>query len=274
VIDRSVRKTRKASTTALLSTFEGSVCAQARHLVFPSPTDGCTASVYETRWTKRVAATTMVAMATKHWPLFDLRIVSERLVLRPLADDDFDAMIEAIDAGIHDPDQSPFLYQWADEEPVQRARNALQFWWGRRASWMPTDWSLGFGVWLEGRLVGVQELEAKQFPILREVSTGSWLTQSVQGQGIGKEMRAAVLSFSFGSLGAEFARTAAFVDNAASLGVTRHIGYRENGRARHVNRGTAAETIRFTISRDEFEDRAFPTIRVENLEPCLPMFGL
>jgi RimJ/RimL family protein N-acetyltransferase len=216
----------------------------------------------------------MVAMATKHWPLFDLRLTSERLVLRPLADDDFDALIDAIDAGIHDPDQSPFLFQWADEEPVQRARNALQYWWGRRANWMPTDWALGFGVWLEGRLVGVQEMEAKQFPVLREVSTGSWLTQSVQGQGIGKEMRAAVLSFAFGSLGAEFARTAAFVDNAASQGVTRHIGYRENGRGRNVNRGEAAEMIRFVISGAEFAARDFPTIEVENLEPCLPMFGL
>jgi RimJ/RimL family protein N-acetyltransferase len=216
----------------------------------------------------------MVSMATKHWPLFDLRLTSERLVLRPLADDDFDALITAIDAGIHDPDQSPFLFQWADEEPIQRARKALQFWWGRRASWTPTDWALGFGVWLDGRLVGVQEVEAKQFPVLREVSTGSWLTQSVQGRGIGKEMRAAVLSFAFGSLGAEYARTAAFTDNAASQGVTRHIGYRENGRARHINRGRAAETIRFTISRAEFTARAFPAIKVENLEPCRAMFGL
>jgi RimJ/RimL family protein N-acetyltransferase len=216
----------------------------------------------------------MVAMATTHWPLFDLRIITENLVLRPLADDDFDALIEAIDAGIHDPDQSPFLFQWADEEPVQRAQNAVQFWWSRRANWSVDSWALGFGVWLEGRLVGVQEVETKQFLVLREVSTGSWLTQSAQGQGIGKEMRAAVLSFAFGSLGAEFARTAAFTNNAASQGVTRHIGYRENGRARHVNRGEAAETIRFVISRSEFEARVFPTVRVENLEPCLAMFGL
>jgi RimJ/RimL family protein N-acetyltransferase len=216
----------------------------------------------------------MVPMATKHWPLFDLHVMTERLVLRPLADDDFDALIEAIDAGIHDPDQSPFLFQWADEEPVKRAQNAVQFWWSRRANWSVDSWALGFGVWLDGRLVGVQEIEAKQFPVLREVSTGSWLTQSMQGQGIGKEMRAAVLSLAFASLGAEFARTAAFADNAASLGVTRHIGYRENGRARHVNRGEAAETIRFTISKAEFSAQAFPTIRVENLEPCLAMFGL
>ncbi len=274
MIDRSVRKARNASTTPLLSMIDGSVSAHARHAALPSQTNGCTASVYETRWTKRVAPTTIVPMATKHWPLFDLRIMSERLVLRPLTDDDFDAMIGAIDAGIHNPDQSPFLFQWADEEPVQRARSALQYWWGRRSSWTAADWALGFGVWLEGRLIGVQEVEAKQFLVLREVSTGSWLTQSVQGQGIGKEMRAAVLWFAFASLGAEFARTAAFADNAASLGVTRHIGYHENGRERHVNRGAAAETIRFTISRAEFAARAFPTIRVENLGPCLPMFGL
>ena len=213
-------------------------------------------------------------MATKHWPLFDLRLTTERLILRPITDDDFDALVEAIDAGVHDAGQSPFLFQWADVEPVQRARNAVQFWWGCRASWTPAGWALGFGVWLDGRFVGVQEIEAKQFRVLREVSTGSWLTQSVQGQGIGKEMRAAILSFAFGSLGADVARTAAFAENASSQGVTRHIGYRENGRDRHVNRGEAAELIRFTISRAEFEARAFPTVTVENLEPCLPMFGL
>lgn len=220
------------------------------------------------------AQTTMVAMATNHWPLFDLSIRSERLVLRPLADDDFEVLIAAIDAGVHDPDESPFLFQWADEEPVQRARNAVQFWWSRRANWSVDNWALGFGVWLGERFVGVQEVEAQQFPVLREVSTGSWLTQSAQGQGIGKEMRAAVLSFAFESLGAEFARTAAFTTNLQSQGVTRHIGYRENGTNRAVNRGKAADVMRFEISKAEFANRGFPSVHVEGLEPCLSMFGL
>jgi RimJ/RimL family protein N-acetyltransferase len=218
--------------------------------------------------------TTMVAMATNHWPLFDLSITSERLVLRPLADADFGALIEAIDAGVHDPDESPFLFQWADEEPVKRARNAVQFWWSRRANWSVESWALGFGVWLDDRFVGVQELEAQQFLVLREVSTGSWLTQSAQGQGVGKEMRAAVLSFAFESLGAEFARTAAFTTNLASQGVTRHIGYRENGGSRAVNRGKAGDLVRFEISKAEFAAKGFPSVHVEGLKPCLSMFGL
>jgi RimJ/RimL family protein N-acetyltransferase len=216
----------------------------------------------------------MVAMATSHWPLFDLCVTTERLVLRPLADGDFDAMIEAINAGVHDPRESPFLFQWADEEPVKRARNAVQFWWSRRANWSVDSWALGFGVWLDGRFVGVQEVEAQHFLVLREVSTGSWLTQSAQGQGLGKEMRAAVLSFAFESLGAEFARTAAFAANLASQGVSRHVGYHENGQSRAVNRGKAADVIRFEITKAEFAARGFPTIQVEGLEPCLPMFGL
>jgi RimJ/RimL family protein N-acetyltransferase len=216
----------------------------------------------------------MVAMATTYWPLFDLRITTERLVMRPITDDDFGAMIEAIDAGVHDPRESPFLFQWADEEPVKRAQQAVQFWWSRRANWSVDSWALGFGIWLNGRFVGVQEVEAQKFLILREVGTGSWLTQSAQGQGLGKEMRAAALSFAFESLGAETARTAAFTANLASQGVSRHIGYRENGRGRAVNRGKAADEVRFEITKGEFTARGFPSIQVEGLDPCLPMFGL
>ena len=216
----------------------------------------------------------MVAMATSHWPLFDLRLATERLVLRPVTDDDMDDVVAAIDAGVHDPTTSPFMFQWTDAEPVVRARNALQFLWSHRANWKVDDWSLGLGVFFEGRFVGIQDVEAKQFLTLREVSTGSWLTQSAQGQGIGKEMRAAVLCLAFDYLGAEVANTAAFVTNPASQGETRFVGYEENGRHRVLNRGEPVEAIRFRLTREAWAARGLPAARVENLAPCLDMFGL
>ena len=61
------------------------------------------------------------------------------------------------------------------------------------------------------------------------MDTGSWLGRRFQGRGLGKEMRAAVLGFAFDGLGAEVAETSAFLDNLPSNGVSRALGYEENG---------------------------------------------
>jgi RimJ/RimL family protein N-acetyltransferase len=115
---------------------------------------------------------------------------------------------------------------------------------------------------------------AQQFPVLKEVSTGSWLTASVQGRGIGREMRAAVLQLAFDGLGAEIARSAAFVDNPASRAVSRAIGYRENGRRREAPRGVPQEMIGYELTRQEWSERSerFKPAKIIGLELCRHMF--
>jgi hypothetical protein len=63
--------------------------------------------------------------------------------------------------------------------------------------------------------------QAQDFSLLRSVGTGSWLGTEYQGQGIGKEMRSAVLHLAFAGLGAQIARSGAYFDNEASLRVSR-----------------------------------------------------
>jgi hypothetical protein len=41
---------------------------------------------------------------TEWWPLFDLQLQTDGILLRPPTDSDFAALLDAIDAGIHDPD--------------------------------------------------------------------------------------------------------------------------------------------------------------------------
>src|SRR5205823_5162221 len=108
-------------------------------------------------------------------------------------------------------------------------RGALAHWWGRRASWRPDNWHFTGAVLLDGTPVGVQDVHGEQFAVTKAVSTGSWLGREFQGAGIGKEMRAAILHLAFAGLGAEVAYSGAFDDNAASLGVSRSLGYVENG---------------------------------------------
>jgi RimJ/RimL family protein N-acetyltransferase len=126
----------------------------------------------------------------------------------------------------------------------------------------------------DGTVVGVQAIGARDFTVLREVSTGSWLGRRHQGQGTGTQMRTAVLHLAFEGLSAQHAVSAAFEDNAASLSVSRKLGYRDDGIERHVVRGRPATTRRLRLTRARWEAaRAIP-VQIHGLEPCLPHFGL
>ncbi|MCU7722203.1 GNAT family N-acetyltransferase [Actinoplanes sp. KI2] len=123
-------------------------------------------------------------------------------------------------------------------------------------------------------MVGTQGLEATSFATLREVGTGSWLGRAEQGRGIGTEMRAAVLELAFTGLGARFATSEAFEDNHASYAVSRKLGYADDGISRHVIRGTPMIGRRLRLDRGAWAKARAVPVRIEGLEPCLPMFGL
>ena len=101
---------------------------------------------------------------------------------------------------------------------------------------------------------------------MRAVATGSWLGSAYQRQGIGKEMRAAVLALAFDRLGAEIAETEAFVDNPASAGVSRALGYVPNGTGRLAPDGFRRETERFRMTVAEWRARPRPTVSIEGLD--------
>lgn len=100
-----------------------------------------------------------------------------------------------------------------------------------------------------GELVGAQSVGASAFATMRTVATGSWLGRDHQGRGLGRRMREAVLGFAFDHLGAEVATTSAFLDNARSLGVSRALGYRDDGVGRLAPFGVARDTQRFRMTR-------------------------
>ena len=214
-------------------------------------------------------------MDTRTWPLFALRIETPRLVLRPPTDDDFDGLCDAIDAGIHPPEVMPFDSPWTDAAPSRRRIGAALFWWRTRAMWQPDDWHLTLAAFVDGQPIGMQGVMAQRFGVLREVTTGSWLTQRAQGTGYGTEMRAAVLSFAFRDLAAEVARSGAYADNGASITVSRRLGYTDNGTRRAAPRGTPKEVLQFELRRDAWATRAaeWPST-VHGFEVCRGMFGI
>jgi RimJ/RimL family protein N-acetyltransferase len=213
-------------------------------------------------------------MTHSYWPLFDLRVRTTRLELRPPSDDDLVALARVAAAGVHDPALMPFFIPWTDQASPDLERGVLQWGWRGRAEWKPENWRVGLAVSREGEVIGVQAIAAENFAVTRAVSTGSWLGRAHQGRGIGREMRAAVLHLAFAGLGADVARSGAFEDNSASIAVSRHLGYRENGDDVHVRRGRAAREIRFKLTRDMWEATERTPVEVEGLEPCLEFFGV
>lgn len=210
----------------------------------------------------------------RNWPLFGLRLRTPRLELRLASLADLDELADLAAEGVHDPEVMPFGVPWTDVPPDQRARNLLQFHLGQLGAWSPRDWTLNLVVDSGGTIVGTQGLSGRDFALLREVRTGSWLGQRYHRQGIGTEMRAAVLHLAFAGLGAEYATSEAFTDNAASLGVSRKLGYVFDGTYRQVIRGKPATQQRLRLDRAGWRAHRTTEVEITGLAECLPDFGL
>ena len=87
-------------------------------------------------------------------------------------------------------------------------------------------------------------------------------------------MRAAVLHLAFDGLGAQWAISAAFENNPASLGVSRKLGYRDDGVDWYQVRGRPELSRRLRLDRADWEAAQTVPVQIHGLPPCLPLFGL
>lgn len=209
----------------------------------------------------------------RHLPMFGLEVRTPRLVLRYPDDEDALALAELGALGVHDADATPFSIQWTSVPPPHQQRNTLGFIWDQRSTAQRDDWNLPLVTVVDGEVVGSQGLEGSSWSVLREVGTGSWLGQAHQGQGIGREMRAAALHLAFAGFDAVRATTGAWVDNPSSLAVTRHLGYRPNGEVRCVRKGEAVVMRRFAMDRADWEANRRDDIELVGAEPVAALFG-
>jgi RimJ/RimL family protein N-acetyltransferase/predicted GNAT family acetyltransferase len=199
-------------------------------------------------------------------PLTRLRLRTPRLELRLPTVAELRALFRVAEAGIHDPAEMPFGVPWTDhldeeEFVLFHLRKPLAV----------DDWSMELAVFLEGRPIGVQSLNAKSFGRERAASTGSWLGRAWQGKGLGTEMRAAVLTLAFEELGAGHARSAAMQQNAQSLGVSRKLGYVETGSELVSPRGVPVEHVNLELTADRF--RSPVTVEITGVTDLLPLLG-
>jgi RimJ/RimL family protein N-acetyltransferase len=214
-------------------------------------------------------------MLTDYLPVYRIRLRTERLELRLPDFDDLVALADQAAAGIHDPSFMPFVQPWTEAEPLERGRAALMWQMKVIASSKPEDWGLPFVTVHDGKVIGMQEVAAKQFRITREATTGSWLGLAHHGQGFGTEMRAAVLAFLFEGLGADYAISASFDGNEQSAGVSRKLGYRADGIDHMVLRDERRIDRRWRLTREDWEAHRKHEVAIEGLdEDALAMLGL
>jgi RimJ/RimL family protein N-acetyltransferase len=212
-------------------------------------------------------------VTSAYWPLFDLRITGPDLKLRPMREADLTTVSDLLPPDL-ELDPAATRYAVSDEH---RGRGIIthQGYWKALGTWQPSAWRLGFVVLSEGQIVGFQELEGNDFPLLRTVDTSSFLIQSVRGRGFGKQMRRAVLALAFGQMDAAAAITSAWHDNQASLGVSRALGYRPNGETLHARDDRADVMVHLRLTRaDWLAGDLDRDIEISGFDSCRFLFGL
>ena len=206
------------------------------------------------------------------WPPFGLLVTSGDLRLTPVSDDDLPALVDLALDGIHPADAMPFKVPWTQVPGDKLPRRYAQHYWEERARFTPERFSLDFAVRRGGELVGIQGCSADHFSITRTAETGSWLSARFQGRGIGTQMRMVICTFLFDHLGATQVTSGAFVDNPASLAVSRKLGYRPNGVVRRNRQGVMALNQQLALDPRDLV-RGEP-IEVSGLEPLRRFLGL
>ena len=211
------------------------------------------------------------------WPLTGLRVVSGDLELRAPDDRMLLDLARVAAQGVHREDYMPFLVPWTRGTPTQVARSVMTYQWSLRQRTTPADWAIELAVVRDGEPMGTQGFYAKDFPVTRTVETGSWLGLRYQHGGVGTRMRLMVLHLLFEGFGARHATSSAFVDNPGSAGVSRKIGYRENGVLHQAREGGAVDSQLFVLDRADWDARRDDLridVTIEGLDPVKEQLGI
>lgn len=195
----------------------------------------------------------MAAMGQAIWPLMGLEVATPTLALRYITDDLGVELAMLAAEGVHDPAVMPFSTPWTDAPSPELERNTMRFYWRNRADTTVEHWDLHLAVVVDAVVVGMCSIEADGFPTRRSAETGSWLGRRYQRQGIGREMRHAVLHLIFAGFDADLATTQAWHDNTASLGVTSSLPYVPTGSSLQQRRERSDTMLEFTMSRAQWD---------------------
>ena len=204
------------------------------------------------------------------FPPSGLRVTAGPVELRPLRDDDLAAYAALVTDDLYPGEEreADFVFGWWHESQREGALPSLRWIWRQRADFTPAAWRFTLGVFEGGRLIGMQDLGATDFAVLRLVTSGSLLHPDARGRGLGTLMRRAVLTLAFDHLGAVRAESRATLDNARSRRVSAKVGYIEDGTALRAEGDQAITEVRMVVTPDSFIRGPEP-VTVAGLTPAL-----
>jgi len=209
------------------------------------------------------------------YPPLNVEVRTPRLTLAGASDELLERLVPLVRDGIANAEPWPFddpMSFYADSP--EREWQWLRGIWVGRGRVSPDSWRLYFAVLVDGEPLGMQDLTGSNFTRFGTVSSFSWLAPGRRGQGLGREMRAAILHLAFAGLGAREAGSDAFVDNEASNRVSRGLGYEPNGTDWDTRRGEPARIQQWRLTRDVWERDRRDDIELTGVDECLPVLGI
>lgn len=205
------------------------------------------------------------------WPIRGIVLRTADLELRVMTEADLPSVFEALP---DDLEQDPLATTFVGlDRPANRRAVAAQDYWRAMGTWSPDEWRLPFLARREGQLVGGQWLEGPAFVRDRTVDSASWLVADERGRGYGKQMRVAALELAFRHLAAVAAISSAVLTNAASLGVSRALGYTDTHTSVLEHSGETLQHVRLERAAWEASGHG-RSVRVDGVQAALPFFGL
>lgn len=190
-------------------------------------------------------------MIEKAWPLYGLKIETERLHLKMMSLDEVACLASVSRGNIL---SSPgIMLPWVSLSSPEYEINFFQHHLKAIANWNISKWRLNLGVFLKNEIypIGVVGIYSENFLETKTVRSNSWLLLKYQGRGIGKEMRRGSLELAFDFLHADRARSTIHPDNLASQKVSKSLGYIEDG-TKEVEGYKGGIGIRFLLSREDW----------------------
>ena len=129
-------------------------------------------------------------------------------------------------------------------------------------------------VFVDGQPAGQQDLTGSEFDVFGTVESTSWVSTKVRRQGIGTEMRSAVLHLAFDGLGAVEAHSEGAVDNVGSNAVSERFGYEPNGLAWATHQGKPVLGQQWRLDRETWRARRRSDITMSGVSDCRRTLGI
>ena len=217
-----------------------------------------------------------MSLESSLWPLARLRVRAGAIELRPPTDEDLPALAALVppEAG-HDP-TLPISGVTTPHEVAAQA--VLRQVWRSRAELAPGQWRICLAAYIDGVLVGQQDLKADDFPRRRIIETSSWLGAEHRRQGHGKAMRALALHLAFDGFGAVAVESESAEGNDAALGVTRSLGYSPSGDTYEVHDGVVTHMLWSRLTRERWalhrQGYGLSPVETEGVAGCRRLIGL